>query len=89
MLSTAEGLEDSINDSFTSWKVNVVEFNYLDPYTQVDSLYVEVTELSSFMKEQGLDIDVFQDMFECKQAFQKENPQSKERIRRALTGTPC
>ena len=88
--STAENLEDSIIDNSTSQKVNAVESNYLDPYTSADSLYAETTEVLVFMREQGgVDVDVFQDFFECIHAFQKGNPRPKDRTRRAPRGPTC
>ena len=94
-MSTAQQLEDSIIDNSTSRKVNAAESNYLDPYTPVDSLYAEATELLVFMGERNVDVDVdvdvdvLQDFLRCKLALQKGDSKLKERTRRAPREPPC
>ena len=78
----AKQLEAAITDNTTSRKANAAESDYLLPYSHTDECYNNDTELSSYMVDQGGDVDMIQGVLQCNQAMKQGKPCLPPRTRR-------
>ena len=74
----AKQLEAAIIDNTTSQKANAAESDYLLlPYSPSDKCYNNATALSSYMVDQGEDVDMIQDILQCNQAMKQGKPSNR------------
>ena len=78
----AKQLEAAITDNTTSQKVNTTKSDYLLPYSHTDECYNNDTELSSYIIDQGRDVDMIQGVLQCNQAMKQGKSCLQPRTRR-------
>ena len=77
MLGHAKKLEPAIANNTPSRKANSAESDYLQPYSPCsssDACYNNATELSTYMIDQEIDVDMMQDLLQCNQAMKEGKP---------------
>lgn len=89
LMSTAEKLDDSIIDNYTSQEVNMVKTDFLHPYSYTDDNYPKELDLSSYMGARGMDVDMIHDVLICNKALQQVKPRLKEQARRSPREPIC
>ena len=77
LLDFAKRLEASVSDNTTSRKANSAESHFLSQYAPSDDCFDDATDLSTFMADQGQDVDYIHHILQCNQAMKqgKSQPQ--------------
>ena len=81
MLGYTKKLEAAVANNTPSQKANSAESDYFQPYSPLDTCYNNATELSTYMIDQGGEVDMIQDVLQCNQAIQQEKPCPPARTR--------
>ena len=80
LMSHAKELEDSVANNSLSCRENVAESDYMQPYSPSDECYDVATDLSTYVRNRGVDINMIQDILNCGKALQQGKPIPQKQI---------